>query len=85
IHARRGVVLACGGFPHDRKRIAQLMTHAPDGTRHYSAAPKENSGDGLRLGEQAGGLVSTKLAQSGAWAPVSRVPRKDGTFGHFPH
>lgn len=85
IHARRGVVLACGGFPHDPQRIAQLMAHAPDGTRHYSAAPKENSGDGLRLGEQAGGLVSTALAQSGAWAPVSRVPRSDGTFGHFPH
>ncbi|MFF7860088.1 FAD-dependent oxidoreductase [Pseudomonas monteilii] len=85
IQARRGVVLACGGFPHDRQRIAQLMPHAPQGDQHYSAAPRENSGDGLRLGEQAGGLVSTALAQAGAWAPVSKVPRGDSSFGHFPH
>lgn len=85
IHARRGVVLACGGFAHDRQRIAQLMPHAPDGGQHYSAAPWENSGDGLRLGEQAGGLVQATLAHAGAWAPVSRVPRSDGSFGHFPH
>lgn len=85
IHARRGVVLACGGFAHDRQRIAQLMPHAPDGDQHYSAAPWENSGDGLRLGEQAGGLVQATLAHAGAWAPVSRVPRSDGGFGHFPH
>ncbi len=58
IYARRGVVLACGGFPHDRQRISQLIPHAPDGDQHYSAAPRENSGDGLRLGEQAGGRVS---------------------------
>ncbi len=85
IHARRGVVLACGGFPHDRERIAQLMPHAPDGLRHYSAAPVENTGDGLRLGEQAGAVVDTALAHAAAWAPVSRVPRGDGRFSHFPH
>ncbi len=85
IHARRGVVLACGGFAHDRQRIAHLMPHAPDGTQHYSAAPRENSGDGLRLGEQAGGMVQATATHAGAWAPVSRVPRSDGSFGHFPH
>lgn len=65
IYARRGVVLACGGFPHDRQRISQLMPHAPDGDQHYSAAPRENSGDGLRLGEQAGGRVSAAGAHGG--------------------
>ncbi|KAF1311886.1 FAD-binding dehydrogenase [Pseudomonas sp. SG-MS2] len=85
IQARRGVVLACGGFAHDRQRIAQLMPHAPDGVGHYSAAPPENSGDGLRLGEQAGAQVATTLAHAGAWAPVSQVPRGDGSAGHFPH
>lgn len=43
IHARRGVVLACGGFPHDRQRIAQLMPHAPGGDQHYSAAPRKTA------------------------------------------
>lgn len=85
IRARRGVVLACGGFAHDRLRIAQLMPHAPDGEQHYSAAPLQNSGDGLRLGEQVGAQLGPALAQAGAWAPVSQVPRSDGSFGHFPH
>ncbi|NIF24983.1 FAD-dependent oxidoreductase [Pantoea sp. Tr-811] len=85
ILAHRGVVLACGGFAHDRARIGQLMPHAPDGQRHYSAAPVENSGDGLRLGEQAGGRVGIDLAHAGAWAPVSQVLRRDGSVGHFPH
>ncbi|MNF57454.1 3-oxosteroid 1-dehydrogenase [compost metagenome] len=85
IRARRGVVLACGGFPHDRARIAQLFPHAPDGHGHHSAAPTCNSGDGLRLGEAVGGQVADDLAHAGAWAPVSRVPRRDGSVGAFPH
>ncbi|MBC3486800.1 FAD-dependent oxidoreductase [Pseudomonas sp. SWRI50] len=85
IRTRRGVVLACGGFPHDRQRIAQLIPHAPEGDRHYSAAPPQNSGDGLRLGEEVGAQVATTAAHAGAWAPVSLVPRSDGSLGHFPH
>lgn len=85
IHARRGVVLACGGFPHDRARIAQLFPHAPDGHGHHSAAPTCNTGDGLRLGEAVGCRVANDLAHAGAWAPVSRVPRRDGSVGAFPH
>lgn len=85
VRARRGVVLACGGFPHDQKRIAQLFAHAPHGTEHLSAAPKGNTGDGLRLGESAGGRVASDLASPAAWAPVSRVARADGGFSGFPH
>lgn len=85
VNARRGVVLACGGFPHDRQRIAQLIAHAPNGTEHHSAAPAQNSGDGLRLGEAVGAQVAADLAHAGAWAPVSRVPRRDGSIGNFPH
>lgn len=85
IRARRGVVLACGGFPHDVARKRDLFGHAPTGHEHWSAAPRTNTGDGLRLGEQAGGTVDTSLAAPGAWAPVSLVPRPDGSVGHFPH
>ncbi|MEO6320316.1 MAG: FAD-dependent oxidoreductase [Polaromonas sp.] len=31
IHAARGVVLACGGFPHDVARKKELLPHAPTG------------------------------------------------------
>jgi succinate dehydrogenase/fumarate reductase flavoprotein subunit len=85
VHARCGVVLACGGFPHDTERKKALLPHAPSGTEHYSAASRGNTGDGLRLGEAAGGVVATDLVQAAALAPVSLVPQKDGSFTHFPH
>lgn len=85
IRARRGVVLACGGFPHDQQRIARLFPHAPDGTEHLSAAPKGNTGDGLRLGESVGAGIAQDMPHAAAWAPVSRVPRADGGFSGFPH
>ena len=85
VHARCGVLLACGGFPHDTERKRALLPHAPTGTEHWSAAPAGNSGDGLRLGETAGGRVGTDGLQAAALAPVSLVPRADGSFAHFPH
>ena len=48
------------------------------------AAPSA-TGDGLRLGESAGGRVDDTLAAPGAWCPVSLVPFADGTTGRFPH
>lgn len=85
VTARRGVVLAAGGFPHDRARLAATMPHAgADGRGHHSAAPVENSGDGLGLGEAAGGACRFDLDQPAAWAPVSLVPGRDGVR-RFPH
>ncbi|MBD3846495.1 FAD-dependent oxidoreductase [Bosea sp. SSUT16] len=85
IIARAGVVLACGGFPHDYERLKELVPRNPTGRAHWSAAPRSNTGDGLRLGESVGALVDGGLAAPCAWAPVSLVPRRDGSFGHFPH
>ncbi len=85
IHATRGVVLAAGGFPHDAERKKALLPHAPTGREHWSAASPGNTGDGLRLGESAGGAVADDLVQAAALAPVSLVPRADGTRAHFPH
>ncbi len=85
VRASRGVLLACGGFPHDAERKRALLPHAPTGTEHWSAASRGNTGDGLRLGESAGGRVGTDLLQAAALAPVSLVPRADGSFAHFPH
>jgi len=85
IRARRGVILAAGGFPHDVARKAAMFPHAPTGTEHWSAAPTSNTGDGIRLGERAGGQMRKDLSDAGAWAPVSLVPHRDGTIGRFPH
>lgn len=85
IHARRAVVLACGGFPQDERRRAALFAHDPSGTTHTSPAPAGNTGDGLRLGEAAGGIVERNLSNAAAWIPVSRVPARNGKTLVFPH
>ena len=85
VHARRGVVLATGGFPHDPARKRALLPHDPQGDAHFSAASRGNTGDGLRLGEAMGGTVANDLCQAAALAPVSLVPQPDGSVTHFPH
>lgn len=85
ITAKYGVVLATGGFPHDEVRKKQLFKHVALGTPHYSAAPETNTGDGLKLAESVGASVCHDLPWAGAWAPVSLIPRLDGTLGRFPH
>ncbi|WP_163558443.1 FAD-dependent oxidoreductase [Halomonas sp. NO4] len=83
--ARRGVVLAAGGFPWDVARRRELFPRTPTGQEHWPLPPPAASGDGLRLGEAVGGVVDTTLYSPVAWAPVSVVPYQDGHVGHFPH
>lgn len=85
IRARRGVVLACGGFPHDVARRKAMFPHAPTGAEHFSPGPVGNTGDGLRLAEAAGGRVEDRLPNAAAWVPVSLTRRKDGSRGVMPH
>jgi succinate dehydrogenase/fumarate reductase flavoprotein subunit len=85
VHARRGVVLACGGFPHDVARRKAMFRHAPTGVEHFSPGPVGNTGDGLRLAEAAGGRVEDRLPNAAAWVPVSLTRRKDGSRGVMPH
>ena len=85
VRATRGVVLACGGFPHDIARKQQLLPHAPSGREHWSAAAGSCTGEGLRAGEEVGGSVSRNQASPAALAPVSLAPRPDGSLGHYPH
>jgi succinate dehydrogenase/fumarate reductase flavoprotein subunit len=82
VRARRGVVLAAGGFPHDRERRRSMF---PADQEHLTVAAPSATGDGLRLGESVGGKVDGTLAAPGAWCPVSLVPFPDGTVGRFPH
>jgi succinate dehydrogenase/fumarate reductase flavoprotein subunit len=85
VTAKRGVVLACGGFPHDVERRKAMFPHAPTGTEHFSPGPTGNTGDGLRLAEAAGGKVEDNLPNAAAWVPVSVTTRKDGSKGVMPH
>ncbi len=85
IHVEAGaVVLACGGFPHDRQRLAQVVPHAAEGYGHFSAAPPDNQGE-----DQAWRIrrrpVRHFLRHPLAWAPVSRVTLASGQQLMFPH
>src|SRR5262249_20964962 len=85
VSARKGVVLACGGFPHDVARRKELFPHAPTGKEHYSPGPTGNTGDGLRLAETLRRNGDTSLPHAAAWVPVSITTRKDGSKGVMPH
>jgi succinate dehydrogenase/fumarate reductase flavoprotein subunit len=85
VTARHGVVLACGGFPHDLKRIAQVYPHVKRGGEHLSPTPVGNTGDGLSMAEKVGGAVELGFADASAWMPVSKVPFGKGRTGVFPH
>jgi succinate dehydrogenase/fumarate reductase flavoprotein subunit len=83
--AKRGVVLACGGFPHDEDLKRRYYPHVAAGRFHQSAAPPSNTGDGIRLGQSAGAAFLDAQAQPAAWTPVSLVPQRDGSPVPFPH
>lgn len=87
ITARHGVVLACGGYPHDIERTTRAYPHLARGGQHLSPVPADNTGDGLRLAEGVGAEVDLRFGGTGAaaWMPVSRVPLGQGRFGVFPH
>ncbi len=85
VRARRGVLLAAGGFPNDVARRRELFPRTPTGREHWTLAPAETTGDGVSLGESAGGLLDTSLASPVAWCPVSLVPYRSGRVGTYPH
>ncbi|WP_066272001.1 FAD-dependent oxidoreductase [Hydrogenophaga palleronii] len=87
ITARRGVVLACGGYPHDLERTRQSYPHLQRGGEHHSPTPEANTGDGLKLAATTGARIDMRFPGVGAaaWMPVSRVPVGNGRFGIFPH
>src|SRR4051812_1919757 len=82
IPARRGVVLATGGFSHGatlRKRFF------PPSAGAVSATTPAGTGDGLRLATTAGAALNTDATSPAYWVPASLFRRADGSHGVFPH
>ncbi|OGA22609.1 MAG: fumarate reductase [Betaproteobacteria bacterium RIFCSPLOWO2_02_FULL_67_26] len=53
IQARRGVVLACGGFEGNAEMKAQFL----EGKPVYNAAARTNTGDGIRMAQDLGAAL----------------------------
>ena len=80
--ARRGVVLATGGFPASSEARARLLPHA---AHHASMAPATNAGEGIAAAEGVGGRMGTDTIGNAFWTPVSILTNPDGSQTRFPH
>jgi 3-oxosteroid 1-dehydrogenase len=68
VHARRGVILACGGFEWDDSLVGAFLR----GPMRGAVSPPINTGDGLRMAMAHG----ADLANMGEawWVPIVRIP-----------
>ncbi len=82
IVARKGVVLATGGFSHDKDLRERYF---PSGAGGVSATAPAGTGDGLRIAMAAGASIGTVVASPAYWVPASLFRRADGSQGVFPH
>lgn len=85
VRARRGVVLACGGFPGNVALKRRVYAHIAAGKGHHALPPPGNTGDGLGLAQSVGGVFHDAVHHPAAWTPVSLVPQPDGSIVPFPH
>jgi succinate dehydrogenase/fumarate reductase flavoprotein subunit len=82
IVARKGVVLATGGFSYDAGLRERFF---PGGGGSVSAASPAGTGDGLRVAVGLGASMGTNVANAAYWVPASLFQRADGSQGVFPH
>lgn len=82
IRARRGVVLATGGFPHSEELRRELCAAYP---HRYSLASEENVGDALRAARKAGAAVDEAMSSPGFWTPASIAKDAEGRETVYPY
>ena len=83
--ARRGVVLACGGYSADPQARRRHYAHVRAGMAHVPLPPEGNDGDAFALTEPLGVVLPARAMRPAAWAPISQVPDGAGAFEPFPH
>jgi succinate dehydrogenase/fumarate reductase flavoprotein subunit len=82
IRSHLGVVLATGGFSRHPELRRQLL---PEPLCEHSPLVESVTGDGVTLGQKAGGRLGVDHANNSFWAPVSIRTRPDGSTAVFPH
>jgi 3-oxosteroid 1-dehydrogenase len=76
ISANRGVVIATGGFPHDRELIAEFSAETHPHTRSIAFAG--NTGDGIKVAREAGAIIDNDLASPVLFTPASVLKSPQG-------
>lgn len=82
VTARRGVMLATGGFSHGTQKRREWLPEAASAESPFAPG---STGDGLDLGVAAGGSVATDNANNAYWSPASVYVRRDGRKVVYPH
>lgn len=82
VTARSGVVLATGGFSANADLRAAYI---PDAQHHLQLLPKENTGDGLALAQQAGAVIGSGVGSPAIYTPGSFRRLKNGQTSVYPH
>ena len=84
VRARRGVVLACGGFSHDAELRLRYFPSAQTTHRYWPATAPGAIGNGIRLGQSVGAAVNANVSNAAAWSPMSLVPKSGSEPGVMP-
>jgi succinate dehydrogenase/fumarate reductase flavoprotein subunit len=84
VRVQHGVILATGGFP---AAVGLRGQHLPPaaGEAVYTAAPRDNTGDGISLALAHGAAFDSRNLNGAFWCPVSKGTRRDGSAVYFPH
>ena len=76
VRARKGLVLATGGFPHNARMREEL---GPKHPHHHSVGWEANVGEGINAARKVGAVIDKEVVGPGLWQPSSLLKRKDGT------
>ncbi|MCK9381867.1 MAG: FAD-binding protein [Sulfuritalea sp.] len=82
VRAKRGIVLAGGGFPASGPWRERYL---PKPVAQYTAAFEGCNGDTLQLALDAGAAIGPPCQDNALWFPSSIAQRADGSTAVYPH
>jgi len=82
VRAKKGIVLAGGGFPASAELRERYF---PKPVARYTSAFEGCTGDTLRLALQIGASLGPTGVDNSLWFPSSIATRKDGSTAVYPH
>lgn len=84
IHARKGVVLAAGGFAGNADLRKIYFSHDRAGNNHQTPTVGHGGG-GFLLAQEVGGVMDASPHQPAPWAPITRFKNLRNQERVFPH